>query len=124
MTSPQIRVTRKITRKKKKQIWAASAAPVAIPPNPKTAAMIAMMKNAADHVNMRHLHSNQERLQGRHTSCQSRPRANQMRQDEAPTTRRQDPEKDLLLDETPRFGLPVPDDLPVGAVQPRGRLDD
>src|SRR5258706_4334490 len=42
----QIRETTNTTRKMKKRSLAISADPVAMPPNPKTAAMIAMMKNA------------------------------------------------------------------------------
>src|ERR1043165_5878709 len=38
--------------KKKKHTRAISAAPVAIPPNPKTAAMMATMKNARDQLSM------------------------------------------------------------------------
>src|SRR3954465_5119693 len=55
VTSPQTRETAKITTKKKKQSRAISAAPAPIPPNPKTAAMIAMMKNPSAHRSMNHL---------------------------------------------------------------------
>jgi hypothetical protein len=41
--------------KKKKQMRAISAAPVAIPPNPRIPAMIAMMKKASAHRSMNHL---------------------------------------------------------------------
>ena len=40
------------TRKKKKRIFAMSTAPAAMPPKPKMAAMIAMMKNASDQRNI------------------------------------------------------------------------
>jgi hypothetical protein len=48
----QTRETAKITMKKKKSSLAISADPEAIPPNPKIAAMMAMMKNAKDQRSM------------------------------------------------------------------------
>src|SRR5207253_892105 len=50
--SPQIRDTTNTTRKRKKSTRAISADPEAMPPNPKTAEMIAIMKNTAAQRNM------------------------------------------------------------------------
>jgi hypothetical protein len=49
---PHARETPKITMKKKNNSFAISADPAAIPPKPKIAAMIAMMKNTSDQRNM------------------------------------------------------------------------
>ena len=51
-TSPAISESRKSTTKTKNKIFAMDAAPAAIPPKPKTAAMIATMKNASAQLNM------------------------------------------------------------------------
>jgi hypothetical protein len=50
--SPQIRDTTNTTRKRKKSTLAISAEPEAMPPKPKTAEMIAMMKKTAAQRNM------------------------------------------------------------------------
>jgi hypothetical protein len=49
---PKMRTTTKSTRKIKKRILAMEAAPAAIPVNPKTPAMIAMMKKMTAHFNI------------------------------------------------------------------------
>ena len=57
VTRAEINVMAKATRKMKKMIFAIPAAPAASPPNPRTAAMIATMKNARAQLSMHHLHS-------------------------------------------------------------------
>jgi len=49
---PIIRDTRNSTKKIKNKIFAIEAAPAAIPPNPNTAAMIAMIRNMTVQRNM------------------------------------------------------------------------
>jgi len=49
---PAINITRKSTMKIKNKTLAILAAPAAIPVNPSTAAIIAIMKNVAAHLNI------------------------------------------------------------------------
>lgn len=49
---PIMRDTRKSTKKIKNKIFAIEAAPAAMPPNPNTAAMIAMIRNMTVQRNM------------------------------------------------------------------------
>src|SRR5579862_4545408 len=55
LSKPLIRETKNSTRKMKKRILAIPIAPAAMPPNPNTAAMTAIMKNTAAQYNMREL---------------------------------------------------------------------